>query len=185
MYLSVVRGRSESRVERQRRESRLHRSVTPFTFRKKLRLCCIIGKTFLDERTFRAFLYTQMEMFNVGEEEAVDFEICDGKIFLCTDSGERHEIEQISDETKRVVVATIEKLAETVDVVENKSPQGNSASEQSSNAAQGETVTASTADGNSPDNNLDNKELDQTGMAMLVDLKARVAGKSTPKLKRQ
>ncbi|CAB0037104.1 unnamed protein product [Trichogramma brassicae] len=123
-------------------------------------------------------------MFNVGEEEAVDFEICDGKIFLCTDSGERHEIEQISDETKRVVVATIEKLAETVDVVKNKSPQGNSASEQSSNAEQGETVTASTADGNSPDNNLDNEELDQTGMAMLVDLKARVAGKSTPKIKK-
>ncbi|KAL7305661.1 hypothetical protein TKK_0002382 [Trichogramma kaykai] len=137
-----------------------------------------------DERTFRAFLYTQMEMFDVGEEEAVDFEICEGKIYLCTDSGKRHEIKEISEETKRVVVATIEKLAETVDADKNKSSLGTSDSEQTPVSMQGATAIGSTANVNLSGNILDNEKLDQTGMAMFADLQARVLGKSTPKIKK-
>ncbi|KAL7298918.1 hypothetical protein TKK_0008023 [Trichogramma kaykai] len=125
-----------------------------------------------------------MEMFDVGEEEAVDFEICEGKIYLCTDSGKRHEIKEISEETKRVVVETIEKLAETVDADKNKSPQGTSDSEQTPVSMQGATAIGSTANVNLSGNILDNEKLDQTGMAMFADLQARVLGKSTPKIKK-
>ncbi|KAL7287788.1 hypothetical protein TKK_0018167 [Trichogramma kaykai] len=125
-----------------------------------------------------------MEMFDVGEEKTVDFEICEGKIYLCTDSGKRHEIKEISEETKRVVVETIEKLAETVDADKNKSPQGTSDSEQTPVSMQGAIAIGSTANVNLSGNILDNEKLDQTGMAMFADLQARVLGKSTPKIKK-
>ncbi|KAL7306169.1 hypothetical protein TKK_0001615 [Trichogramma kaykai] len=65
-----------------------------------------VFSTTRDERTLQAFILTQLENFDIGEE-SISLEIDGETVFVCTESGARHEVTDISEETKRVVAASI------------------------------------------------------------------------------
>ncbi|KAL7287176.1 hypothetical protein TKK_0018609 [Trichogramma kaykai] len=65
-----------------------------------------VFSTTRDERTLQAFILTQLENFNIGEE-SISLEIDEETVFVCTESGARHEVTEISEETKRFVAASI------------------------------------------------------------------------------
>ncbi|KAL7299376.1 hypothetical protein TKK_0007944 [Trichogramma kaykai] len=59
-----------------------------------------------DERTLQAFILTQLETFDIGDE-MITLEMEGQTVYVCTESGDRHAVRDISEETMRVVAASI------------------------------------------------------------------------------
>ncbi|CAB0039952.1 unnamed protein product [Trichogramma brassicae] len=70
----------------------------------------------VDERIFQEFLLTQLKIHDIGDQ-AVTLEYDGEKIYLCTESGAKSEAQDLSEETKRVVVATVKAACERAERV--------------------------------------------------------------------
>uniref|UniRef100_A0ABD2XFI2 CCHC-type domain-containing protein n=1 Tax=Trichogramma kaykai TaxID=54128 RepID=A0ABD2XFI2_9HYME len=121
---------------------------------------------------------TQLENFDIGEE-SISLEIDAATVFVCTESRARHEVTDISEETWRVVAASIAftnsnlRPGDNTDSTEAKHDEEHS----NVNSVVSAKYSGESSDKSDPDEH--SKEL----IEMTKQLNARIAGKFTPSIK--
>ncbi|CAB0042188.1 unnamed protein product [Trichogramma brassicae] len=68
------------------------------------------------ERTLQIFLLTQLEALDIGDE-SITVEMHEGVVYVCTESGTRHEVKELTEETRRVVEAYVRENTEDITTV--------------------------------------------------------------------
>ncbi|KAL7286762.1 hypothetical protein TKK_0018907 [Trichogramma kaykai] len=165
-----------------------------------------------DERTLQIFLLTQLEALDI-EDESIKVEMHEGVMYVCTESGKRHEVKELTEETRRVVEAYVQDNTEDIktksppmleDTQKNnsaplpvqttsatgqmgdpmdRSPESNAVHNDKANEKEKSTEAENGAGGGEKADDNQTKMLDGTMLEMITSLDKRVAGKSTPTVK--